>query len=180
MKRWYFPLMNAPISSSSFETDERTSFDRLKLQLLDAFYQLDVALEEWIHDGGGKAGGASTGCRLKELTAISFADKIATKAQIARFAKLSEELDFAIRLRNLLVHCKVSFGNVEGNPSIFLCPVSHSMRANGYFAVTDPTKIENAINKVTSSARTLDAWRGQRDAKSSSVRNANVGKLETN
>ena len=142
--------------------------------MLEAFYRLDMALEDWIHDGGGKAAGASTGCRLKELTETLFHEGIATKAQVARFGRLSDELDLAIRLRNLVVHSEATFGIIEGRPAIFLCPVSYTMRANGYVAVTDIEKVRLAIDLVNSRARTLASWRQQRDAKSSADKEAIV------
>lgn len=162
--------MNAPFSPSALEANERDCFDRLKLRMLETFYDLDVALEDWIHDGGRKAAGASTGCRVKELAEVCFPDDIATKAQVARFARLSGELDSAIRLRNLVVHCGASFGFVEGHPTIFLRPVGHAMRANGYVALTSAEEIRVAIEQVNKAATALVAWRKQRDTKALAVK----------
>jgi hypothetical protein len=157
--------MNAPSPFPSSGTDELDNLSELKLKMLEAFYRLDVALEDWIVDGDSKAAGASTGSRLKELVGTVFAENIATKRQIARFAKLSAELDAAIRLRNLLVHSKARHGTIDGDPAIFLVPVSHSMRVNDYVVVTSIEKIAVAINQVVSTASTLASWRDQRDAK---------------
>ena len=166
--------MNAPLPPPVLETSERETFNQLKLQMLEAFYHLDVALEDWIHDGGGKAAGASTGCRLKELTETTFPETIATKPQVARFARLSGELDGAIRLRNLIVHSEATFGVMAGRHAIFLSPVDHLMRINGYVAVTYIDAIQSTIDRVNLSAKTLTSWRKQRDAKSSAIQGALV------
>ncbi len=155
--------MNAPFPLPHPASDEFEQFQRLKLELIEAFFDLDVSLEDWIHDGNGKASGASTGCRLKELIAIEFPQSIASKAQVSRFAKLSAELDGVIKVRNMVIHSRASFGIAAECPVIFLQPVDHDLRQTGFFAHVTAAHISSAIDKARSTAKTLNAWRRQRD-----------------
>lgn len=159
--------MNAPTSLSIPKEDHIESFNQLRLDTLDAFYALDTALEDWLHDAGSNCQNASTGCRVKALTITEFSENVATKRQALYLKSLSSELTSAIEMRNLVVHSQASFGFVGERPMIFLKPVWLKYAMNDCFVHIEHQDIDNAIKVVNRVAKKISGWREQRDTKQS-------------
>jgi hypothetical protein len=160
--------MNAPTSLLIPNEDLIESFNQLRLRTLDAFYALDTALEDWLHDVGSSCPSASTGCRVKALKTVEFPLDVATKAQARYLTSLRSELTSAIEMRNLVVHSKASFGNVGERPMIFLKPVWLKYAMNDCFVHIEHDDIESAIKVANSVAKKISAWRKQREDKQAS------------
>jgi hypothetical protein len=163
--------MNAPTTLLIPKDDLIESFNKLKLKTLDAFYALDVALEDWLQDVGLNCQSASTGCRVKALKTADFPSDVATKAQARYLASLSLELTSAIEMRNLVVHSQASFGHVVEQPMIFLKPVGLKYVTKDCFVHIEHDHIESAIKVAHSVAKKISAWRKQREDKQASAIN---------
>ncbi|MFC0589145.1 hypothetical protein ACFFF7_06935 [Novosphingobium aquiterrae] len=161
--------MNAPTSLLIPEQIDIEEFNQLRLKTLDAFYTLDVALEDWLHDIGSKCPTASTGCRINALATAQFPANVASKAQADYLSGLNSELSSAIEVRNLVVHSRASFGYVGDRPTIFLKPVGFKFASSNGYLHFELQDIELAIKVASSAAAKISAWRKQRDAKQASA-----------
>ena len=162
--------MNIPINIAIPQETIETRFDQLVLQIVDAFRGLDVALENWINDGGENCANGSTGSRLKTLLEISFSEDVASKPQVSRFRKLSSELAETLQVRNAIIHSEPYFGLVNGIETIFLKPIGYRYGSNMLYLHLTVEDITRSIDKARSTAQTLNSWRHQRDEKKKKVR----------
>jgi hypothetical protein len=134
--------MNAPVHSATFEVKSKgaepsVSYEAARSRLLDAFFELDLAVAKWLRHLGDKDAAKPLGQRLDQLARhCQLASKASTK-QRKQILALDDAFTDTLALRNAVVHSRHQTGTKGDEPCIFLRTVEGALSSERtYFVVT--------------------------------------------
>ena len=154
--------MNVPIlhiAPSPNPIDE--AIDRLTLEFVRAFRDLDFELELWLSEAGNGGPKRSSGQRLGAIS-DSVDALVASKSQKKRLAGLEIELGSALIARNALVHGRVTTVHGANGCVILATMLEHEFSNEPLCYRLCGDALEQELKKVSKVTSELIRWRKQR------------------
>ena len=143
--------MNAPISADVFDVAHEGGAGRARLELLDAFFELELAVSKWLALLGHSELASPLGQRLNLLSDHPKLETAAKNGQRKVIRDLPANCRDALRIRNAVVHSRCLHGALGNEQVIFFETIKLALACEGALI---PVRIME-IDEASKTARKL-------------------------
>lgn len=157
--------MNAPLDRKTFSrkplTDAPLDFVGARSRLLDAFFELEVAVTRWLRHLGAKEPLGPFGQRVEQLANHGQLAAKATQRQARHLQSLPAKLARILAIRNAAVHSRWVYGVKEDEPSVIFDGIENVLGGGLTYTVVTLCEIEEAARQARSLAGHLENYLSQ-------------------
>lgn len=144
--------MNAPTDQGAFASQGTVaqachSYDAASSRLLDAFFELELAVAKWLRHLGEDDTAKPLGQRLKQLVSHPQLADMATLKQRKRILALESASAESLKLRNAVVHSRRErheIGMMGDRPCVFLTTINCALSGDHHYFVATFEELEGA------------------------------------
>ena len=153
--------MELPIHHLSVQPRPFESYERVKLDFLDAFFALELQVGLWLALLGRTDAGTPFGQRIQALADHPDLQKRASAKQLKRIRDLTQECKPLIRLRNNLVHSRAVGWSTEENATVLLSTLPLAVVERDAVLPIELAVISSARSQAKRLAGFLALWLSQ-------------------
>jgi hypothetical protein len=133
----------------------------LRDDLLDAFFDFELAIARWLSWLGDKDSNSPFGQRLQKLADHPDLRAKAGPKQTRNIRALPKSCEDLVKLRNLAVHSRLDFGHKDGEDCILFETITLALKENNEVVPIEIQKIASCAQDLRSVAKNLVYWLAQ-------------------
>jgi hypothetical protein len=151
--------MNAAVEkvsiTSGTSADATFDFVEARSQLLDACFELEVAVSRWLRCLGEKDNARPLGQRLEQLATHRELGEMATAKQAKHIQSLPTICERLLSIRNASVHSRREFGFRGSEPCAFLSTLENAVGQGSNFFVVKLAEMDVQAKVALTNARQI-------------------------
>lgn len=150
--------MNTPIHPSEFVQTFEHGINSARLEMLDCFFALEVAVGLWAKELGHRDTAAPFSQRIQALSMDTGLSARAKPGQLKHLQALPATCKNFIRIRNAMAHSRWSEGFCNGEPVAFFETLAHALAEEGAVIPIRLCEIQDAARDARRLAAQLQGF----------------------